>query len=77
MREADEHPARSSDPARQTPRRDRLDQSVEESFPASDAPSWAPLHVGAPGEHPDPPPTRPEPTEAVSERQARTPTEAT
>lgn len=58
IREAGERPATSPDPAPRTPERDGLDQSVEESFPASDVPSWAPLHVGAPGEHPAAPPAR-------------------
>jgi hypothetical protein len=40
-----EKPARTARPNRE---RDRIDESSEESFPASDAPSWAPLHPGAP-----------------------------
>jgi ribose 5-phosphate isomerase B len=36
-------------------RRDYVERSSEESFPASDPPGWSPLHLGAPGEHPDAP----------------------
>lgn len=40
--------------------RDRIDESSEESFPASDPPSWAPLHPGAPCD--EEPPHRDRPT---------------
>lgn len=64
-------PDRDRDPApvelRQAPEKqsreklsaDQVEEASKESFPASDAPSWSPLHPGAPGEHPDG--SRPEP----------------
>ena len=32
--------------------KDPVEEASEESFPASDPPSWEPLHIGTPGQQP-------------------------
>jgi len=32
--------------------KDPVEEASEESFPASDPPSWEPLHIGTPGQKP-------------------------
>ena len=41
------HPTDSTRPGQ-----DPVDEAVDETFPASDAPSWTPTHLGAPPRRP-------------------------